>query len=100
MDLSELWLPLLLIGVVVYGLTDGLKKLLPGLADSWRGVAVRALPVVAGMVFGITPGVFPVTITFGMCLLLGGAAGVFCAFAYELVTTALQKKKESGDASK
>lgn len=100
MDLSTLWFPLLLIGVVVYGLTDGLKKMLPGLADSWRGVAVRAIPVGSGMVFGVLPGVFPVNVTFGMALLLGGSAGVFCAFAYEMVTTFIQKKKEGGDGIK
>lgn len=97
MDLSTLWLPLILIGVVVYGLTDGLKRLLPALSDSWLGVAVRAIPVASGMAFGVVPGVFPVGVSFGLCLLLGGAAGVFCAFAYETVTSALEKKAGLSD---
>jgi hypothetical protein len=97
LDISTLWLPLIMIGVVVYGLTEGLKTLIPKLADTWRGVAVRAIPTVAGMVFGVVPGVFPQETPFGMALLLGGAAGVFCAFAYETVTTAINKKKGATD---
>jgi hypothetical protein len=100
MNLSALWLPLLLIGVVVYGLTDGLKRLLPGLSDSWLGVAVRAIPAVSGMVFGVVPGVFPPDVTFGLCLLLGGAAGVCCAWSYELVTNALKKKAEASNGDR
>lgn len=96
MDLSTLWLPLLLIGVVVYGLTEGLKTLLPKLSNTWRGVAIRAIPAIAGMLFGVIPGVFPAATPFGMALLLGGAAGVFCAFAYETATTAIKKGAHDG----
>lgn len=100
MNLQTLAVPLILIGVVVYGLTKGLKRLLPGLSDSWLGVAVRAIPALSGMVFGVIPGVFPMDITFGLCMLLGGAAGVFCAWSYDLVTTALKKKAEALNGSK
>jgi predicted outer membrane lipoprotein len=95
MEVKLLLMPLALIGVVVFGLTEGLKRRLPALADSWLGVAVRAVPVLLGMAFGVVPGVFPADVPPGLCLLLGGAAGVFCAFIYELVTNALKRKAEA-----
>lgn len=93
-ELSTLWIPLIAIGVVVYGLTEGLKSLIPRLAGTWRGVLVRAIPAMLGMALGSIPGVFPDVVLLGMSLLLGGAAGVTCAFSYELVTTYLRKKAE------
>jgi hypothetical protein len=96
MDLSKIWFQLVLIGVVVYGLTEGLKLLLPRLRDSWKGVAIRAVPAGLGMTFGIIPGVFPES-TFGIALLLGGAAGVFCAYAYEIAGVVTKKESEASN---
>jgi hypothetical protein len=81
------------IGVVVYGLTEGTKWAIPQVKGVGLGILLRSLPVLFGAGIGAIPGLYPSDTPYGLGILLGGAAGVFCAYAYEMANGAIQQKK-------
>jgi hypothetical protein len=96
---STLIIYFLAIGVVVYGLTAGTKWALPSVRHLGLGVFLRTLPVLFGLGLGAVPGLFPATVPYGLGVLVGGAAGVFCGWTYEMVSAAIEKQKATMTAT-
>lgn len=94
MDGSLVLIYFVAIAVVVYGLTAGTKWAIPQVKNVGLGVLLRTLPVLFGLAIAAIPGLFPATVPYGLGVLIGGAAGVFCAYVYHVVEGALDKRKE------